>query len=60
LTTAAQNALLKITEDAYSHLYFIFSTSNSTKIIEAHGNQLASKLIENLEKTKNITELQNR
>jgi DNA polymerase III delta prime subunit len=35
LTTSAQNALLKITEDAYSHLYFIFSTSNSTKIIEA-------------------------
>ena len=34
LTTAAQNALLKITEDAYDHLYFIFCTSNPNKIIE--------------------------
>lgn len=35
LTAAAQNVLLKITEDAYSHLYFIFSTTNSSKIIPA-------------------------
>ncbi len=35
LTTAAQNVLLKITEDVPSYLYFIFSTTNASKIIEA-------------------------
>lgn len=35
LTTAAQNALLKITEDTPNYLYFIFSTSNASKIIDA-------------------------
>ncbi len=35
LTTQAQNALLKITEDAFDYLYFIFCTSNATKIIPA-------------------------
>lgn len=35
LTTAAQNVLLKITEDVPPYLYFIFSTTNASKIIEA-------------------------
>lgn len=35
LTNQAQNALLKITEDAFDYLYFIFCTSNATKIIPA-------------------------
>jgi hypothetical protein len=35
LTNQAQNALLKITEDTFDYLYFIFCTSNSTKIIPA-------------------------
>jgi DNA polymerase III delta prime subunit len=33
LTTPAQNAFLKDTEDAPSHVYFIFCTSNGSKII---------------------------
>jgi DNA polymerase III subunit gamma/tau len=33
LTTAAQNALLKDTEDASEHLYFIFCTNNDSKIL---------------------------
>lgn len=33
LTTAAQNALLKITEEPPSHVYFIFCTNNAGKII---------------------------
>lgn len=35
LTNQAQNALLKITEDTFDYLYFIFCTSNPTKIIPA-------------------------
>jgi DNA polymerase-3 subunit gamma/tau len=35
LTTQAQNALLKVTEDIPNHLYFIFCTSNPTKIMVA-------------------------
>ncbi len=33
LTTAAQNALLKDTEDTPDHLYFIFCTNNDSKIL---------------------------
>jgi len=33
LTTAAQNALLKDTEDTPEHLYFIFCTNNDSKIL---------------------------
>lgn len=33
LTTAAQNALLKITEDTPEHVYFIFCTNNDSKIL---------------------------
>lgn len=33
LTTQAQNALLKDTEDAPEHVYFIFCTSNDSKIL---------------------------
>jgi DNA polymerase III delta prime subunit len=35
LTTAAQNALLTETEDVSKHVYFIFCTSNVSKIIPA-------------------------
>lgn len=35
LTTAAQNALLTETEDVAKHVYYIFCTSNLTKIIPA-------------------------
>lgn len=35
LTTQAQNTLLKVTEDPHEQLYFIFCTSNSSKIIAA-------------------------
>ncbi len=35
LTTQAQNTLLKITEDTKDHLYFIFCTTNPSKIIAA-------------------------
>lgn len=33
LTSAAQESLLKITEDAPNHVYFIFSTTNPEKLI---------------------------
>jgi DNA polymerase III delta prime subunit len=33
LTTQAQNALLKVTEDTPEHTYFIFCTNNDTKIL---------------------------
>jgi len=33
LTTAAQNALLKDTEDTPEHMYFIFCTNNDSKIL---------------------------
>ena len=35
LTTAAQNALLTETEDVAKHVYYVFCTSNLTKIIPA-------------------------
>ncbi len=33
LTTQAHNALLKVTEDTPSHIYFIFCTNNDSKIL---------------------------
>lgn len=35
LTTQAQNALLKITEESPEHVYFIFCTNNESKILQS-------------------------
>lgn len=64
LSSAAQNLLLKIIEDGYSHVYFIFCTNHPEKLKEEflsrcytiHFNRLNDDLL--LELLKNVCEFE--
>ena len=65
LTSASQNLLLKIIEDGYKHVYFIFCTNEPQKLKDAftggrvtrmHFDRLNTKLL--LELLKNVAEFE--